>query len=204
MGLAPQSVSSCRSRRKRSTRPGVVDSLREDVSGKTISYSRLASLSGPQSSRELKAENRNGVLATGNWLLVCFPQMWGTSRWTAGLLSLVMLVPALTPVALACAAAPQAMHCLRHPTQPAMHCHHGMAKTPESADASFHTLDGCCQNHDCCRGLKTLEWARPVSSPSCCLSFLIERAPASQTAVHTPSDLFGPDSARAPPCNHAS
>jgi len=129
--------------------------------------------------------------------------MWGTFRWTAGLLSLVMLVPAFQPVALACAAGPpQAMHCVRHPAQPAMpamHCHHGMAKTPESADASFRALDGCCQNHDCCRGLKTSEWARPASSPPFRLSFLIEPAPATQPAVLRPSDLFARDSARAPP-----
>jgi hypothetical protein len=132
--------------------------------------------------------------------------MWGTSRWTACLLSLVMLVPAFEPVALACAAGPQAMHCMRHsaqPEMPAMHCH-GVKKTPESADASFRALEGCCQNHDCCRSLKTSEWARPVSRPSPRLRFLVEPAPAAPPAALTPSDLVGHDSARAPPRNYLS
>jgi hypothetical protein len=143
--------------------------------------------------------SQDWVLATRYWVLVCFSQMWGTFRLTAGLLSLVMLVPVCAPVALAGAAAPQAMHCPRHPAQSAMRCHQGLAKTPDSTDPSFRALDGCCQNHDCCRGLKTSERARPTSSPPYCLSFLIEPAPTAQPAALTPSDLFGNDSARAPP-----
>jgi len=41
--------------------------------------------------------------------------MWGVFRWTAKFLLLVMLAPAYSPLAMACAARPGAMHCMRHP-----------------------------------------------------------------------------------------
>lgn len=119
-----------------------------------------------------------------------------------------MLVPAFGPVALAGSAAPEAMHCMRKPFQqtaqaaaPAMHCHHGLAHAPQpaSAEASFSSLDCACQNHDCCRGLKTCEWARPASNSLSCASFLIEPALLAPIAARVSAVLTGPDSARAPP-----
>jgi len=121
-------------------------------------------------------------------------------RWTARFLLLAIVLPVCGPLALARTEQP-AMHCMRKPAQPAMHCHHGMAQAPaqEAPEKSFGALDACCQNHDCCRGLKTSEWARPASNLLSCVSVSIERAPASQTATHVSADPAGQDSTRAPP-----
>jgi hypothetical protein len=135
--------------------------------------------------------------------------MWGPFRWAARFLLLVMLAPAYEPLAMACAARPEAMHCMRQPVsaqvaQPAMPCHHAMAKSkapqPESSETSFQAVNSCCHEHCCC-GATTSEWAQPVSGPLSCLSLLIEPARLAQSAVLRSSDLFGHDSARAPPGN---
>jgi hypothetical protein len=128
-------------------------------------------------------------------------------RWTARFLLLVMLVPAVGPLALARVGAPQAMHCIRQPlrtplsAQPGMQCHHGMALTPQPASPqeSFNSLDCCSGNHDCCRGLKTSEWASPASNQLLIISLLIEPALRAQAAAGVSPDLLGRDSARAPP-----
>src|ERR1700687_259222 len=144
--------------------------------------------------------------------------MWGASRWTARLLLLVMLVPAVGPLALAGVARPEAMHRMRqsvsvHSAQPAMPCHHAMAQSKpprppsspvesspvESSEASFQAADSCCQNHDCCRCATASEWARPASSLLSCLNHLLEPARPSRSAVLQSSDVSGHDSARAPP-----
>ena len=58
--------------------------------------------------------------------------MWGVSRWVARILVLVMLAPGFGPIAMACSAQPEAMHCMRQShsaarvAQPAMQCHHAM------------------------------------------------------------------------------
>lgn len=128
-------------------------------------------------------------------------------RWTARFLLLAMLLPALGPLALARAAQPEGMHCMRKPlqpatqtNQPAMHCHHAMAQAPApgSPKASFNSLD-CCQNHECCRGLKTSEWARPASNLLSYISLLIEPAPAPQLAARISARPAGQHSTRAPP-----
>ena len=119
-----------------------------------------------------------------------------------------MLLPAFGPLALARTDHPEAMHCMRQPlqpaaqtNQPAMHCHHAMAQAPaqEAPAESFRALDGCCQNHDCCRGLKTSEWARPASNLFSYVSLLIEPAPAPQLAARISAHPAGQDSTRAPP-----
>jgi hypothetical protein len=129
-----------------------------------------------------------------------------------------MLAPAFGPLAMARAAQPGAMHCMRqpvsgHPAQPAMQCHHAMAqsKAPEpesspvesspveSSEASFQAVANCCLNHDCCCRAATLEWAHPVVNLLSFLSLLIEPAGASQSAILRSSDISGHDSARAPP-----
>jgi hypothetical protein len=127
-------------------------------------------------------------------------------RWTAGFLLLVMLVPGFTPLALARSAAPEAMHCMRQPlhgtmpaAEPAMPCHHGMVKTPKppSSEASLRALN-CCQNHDCCRTLKTSERARPAASQFSFVRLLIEPALSALFTNQRSVDL-PQDSARAPP-----
>jgi len=116
-----------------------------------------------------------------------------------------MLAPAFGPLAMARAAQPGAMHCMRqpvsgHPAQPAMQCHHAMAQSkPTSSEASFQGANNCCPNHDCCCRLATVEWAQPAASLLSFLSLLIEPARASQSTILLSSDISGPDSARAPP-----
>jgi hypothetical protein len=129
------------------------------------------------------------------------------------LLLLVMLAPAFGPLAMARAAQPGAMHCMRqpvsgHPAQPAMQCHHAMAQSKppqppsspvESSEASFQAVANCCLNHDCCCRAATLEWAHPAFSLLSFLSLLIEPARASQSTILLSSYIYGHDSARAPP-----
>jgi hypothetical protein len=144
--------------------------------------------------------------------------MWGASRWTAGLLLLVVLAPVLGPLAMPCSALPQAQHCARQAmsapaAQTAMPCHHAMAQSNrpksepspveaspfKSSESSFQATDNdCCQKHCCC-GATTSEWAQPASSLISFVSILIEPARVSPSAVLLSSDIFGQDSARAPP-----
>src|ERR1700704_4611026 len=139
------------------------------------------------------------------------------SRWIARFLLLVMLAPAFGPLAMARAAQPGVMHCMRqpvsgHPAQPAMQCHHAMAQSKppqpqssqvesspvessqvESSEASFQAVANCCLNHDCCCRAATLEWAHPASSLLSFLSLLIEPARASRGAILLSSDISGHD-----------
>jgi hypothetical protein len=126
-------------------------------------------------------------------------------RWTANFLLLVMLVPGFAPLALARTAAPEAMHCLRvrqteQAAQPAMPCHHGMAEAspPPSTEASVGAFD-CCGDHDCCRGQKTSEWARPASIHFSFVSLVSESAVVVPVIIRASADVIAPDSARAPP-----
>src|SRR6266496_3778829 len=110
-------------------------------------------------------------------------------RWTAQFLLLAMLLPVCGPLALARADQADAMHCMRKAVQSAqstMHCHHLMAQSPakEGREKSFRALGGCCQNHDCCRSLKTSEWARPASNLLTCVGLLIERTLVPQFTTH--------------------
>jgi len=148
-----------------------------------------------------------------DFLLSC-PQMWGAYRCAAGFLVLVILVPAFGPLAMPCAALPQAMHCMRRPVsaqtasgqaaseRPALPCHHTMAQPPpgESSEASYRAADdgNCCRNHCCC-GATTSEWARPASSLLSFISLTIEPALPAQRVTVQSSEIFGHDSARAPP-----
>src|ERR1700731_3415323 len=122
--------------------------------------------------------------------------MCRASRWIARLLLLVMLAPAFGPLAMARAAQPGAMHCMRqpvsgHPAQHAMQCHHAVAQSKppqpeafpveasrvESSEASFQAIANCCLNHDCCCRAATLEWAHPAFGLLSLLNLLIEPAP---------------------------
>jgi hypothetical protein len=149
--------------------------------------------------------------------------MFRASRWIARFLLLVMLAPAFGPLAMARAAQPGTMHCMRqpvsgHPAQPAMQCHHAMAQSKppqpesspvesspgksspvESSEASFQAVANCCLNHDCCCRAATLEWAHPAFGLLSFFSLLIEPARASQSTILLSSDISGHNSARAPP-----
>lgn len=122
-------------------------------------------------------------------------------RWIARLLVLVMLVPALGPLAMARASQPQSLHCLRQPAKPVMQCHHGMAMAlePQSSEASFRAVDNCCQNHDCCRGLAAPRWAQPQARLFSHRSLLNGKALTAPGAVLAPIAPLDSDSARAPP-----
>jgi hypothetical protein len=137
-------------------------------------------------------------------------------RWTARFLLLIMLVPAVGPIALARVADPSAMHCMRRPLQsaptaePVMHCHGGAmsnegtqsagSPTPfaSSSAASVRSLDCCC-NHDCCRGVKTSEWASLSPAQQSFANLRIEPATIAPLVTATATTSLGPDSARAPP-----
>jgi len=138
-------------------------------------------------------------------------------RWTARFLLLIMLVPAVGPLALARSAAPSPMHCMRRPLQsappaePVMQCHHAAmsGERPQSADSPMHaasdaeasvrSLDCCCANHDCCRGVKTSEWASLTPTQLSFANSQIESAIVAPPVAITSTTSFGPDSARAPP-----
>jgi len=133
--------------------------------------------------------------------------MCRASRWIARFLLLAMLAPAFGPLAMARAAQPGGMHCLRQPVtgqpaQPAMQCHHAMAQSkpqPQSSEASFQAAANCCLNHDCCCHAATLEWAHPASSLLSFFSLLIEPARPSPSTILLSSDISGHYSPRAPP-----
>jgi hypothetical protein len=122
-------------------------------------------------------------------------------RWIARLLVLVIIAPAFGPLAMASAAQPQPAHCLRQPAKPVMQCHHGMAMVsePASSEASFRTLEQCCQNHDCCRSLASPQWAQPQSKLFSRQGSPTERALSWPDAQLTPLTPVDNDSARAPP-----
>lgn len=122
-------------------------------------------------------------------------------RWIARLLLLVMLGPSFGQLAMARAAQPDAMHCMRKPVQPAMQCHHGMAMAPlrQSSEASFQAIGQCCQNHDCCRRVAVRQWAQPQSRPLSLCVLLIEHVSPSRGVVLASTGVAGYDSARAPP-----
>jgi len=133
--------------------------------------------------------------------------MWG-SRWAAAFLMFVMLVPVFGPLAMPCAALPVPTHCMRRPLsahtpQPSMPCHHAMAHSripqPESSPSAFQAANSCCHDHGCCCGATISEWAQPASNLLSLFRLLIEPAQPSQTAEVQSSDIFGCDSARAPP-----
>jgi hypothetical protein len=94
------------------------------------------------------------------------------------------------------------------PAEPAMHCHHGASQdssygsesqTAASQETSFRSFYDCCgQRCDCCRGLKTAEWAYPAANHSILVTLLVESA-AAQSSLHVMAFFAGPDSARAPP-----
>jgi hypothetical protein len=140
-----------------------------------------------------------------------------TSRWTAGVLLLVMLVPAFAPFAVGRLAPSAGMHCMRRPigdapsaasdpsaasAEPAMHCHHAASRAPQSEPSpasSFRSLDCCCNNDCCCRILKTSDWARPAINHFSFVSLLIQSALLVPLPDRLSAVLIGPDSARAPP-----
>jgi len=126
-----------------------------------------------------------------------------------------MLVPALGPMALAGTVPQTGMHCMRQPlpenrataaAAPVMHCHDagamgGATAATESSsfEKTIRSVDCCCPNHDCCRGLKTSERASIASNTISPGYFLVEPAAPIRVLIHV-SDVFaGPDSARAPP-----
>jgi hypothetical protein len=153
-------------------------------------------------------------LRTENWeliFLLSFPPMWGSYRWAARFLLLVVLVPSFGPLTMACAA--QTQERLPQPIatpseQSAMPCHHAMAQAKRQqpatlvrpSEVSFQSSDSgdCCHDHCCC-GATTSEWAQPASNLLSCLHLLVEPAPPLQAAALQSRGIFGIDSARAPP-----
>lgn len=123
-------------------------------------------------------------------------------RWIARLLLLAMLGPSFGQLAMARAAQPDAMHCMRKPVQPAMQCHHHgtvMAPLRQPSEASFQAVGQCCQNHDCCCRVAVRQWAQPQSRLLSYCGLLIEHVSPSLGIVLASTGVAGHDSARAPP-----
>lgn len=124
----------------------------------------------------------------------------------ATILLVTVLAPSFGPMALAYAAQTGTMHCVRKPMQvpeaaPGMPCHHaspGMMRL-RASEANFGALDSCCANHDCCRGLKTSERARPLIGPLLRHGLTAEAASRIRFTVDISADLNRPGFARAPP-----
>jgi len=134
-------------------------------------------------------------------------------RWTARFLLLVMLAAASEPLVMACAIEQDARRCCRRESasarsaQPAMPCHHAMAEATQPASSEVASSEtsvagteskDCCQNRCCC-GATTSEWAQPASSLLSVLSLPIEPARRAYDWEVQTADIFGHDSARAPP-----
>ncbi len=141
-----------------------------------------------------------------------------TYRMTAGVLLLVMLVPAFGPFAMASLAPAEGIHCMRRQLRYARaaarptRCHvagHGHVpqdsesqNSSTSTEASLRSLDCCCNhcNYNCCCRLpKISEWAQPVTFQLSSVSLLIELASPVPFTDRVSPILIGPDSARAPP-----
>jgi hypothetical protein len=114
---------------------------------------------------------------------------------------------------MACAIEQNAMRCCRRESasagsaQRAMPCHHAMAEAPQPASSEIASSEtsvaaaqskDCCQNRCCC-GATTSEWAQPASSLLSVLSLPIEPARLAYNWEVQAADIFGLDSARAPP-----
>lgn len=145
--------------------------------------------------------------------MLCFPEMWGNSRWAASVLLPVMLAPIFGPMAMPCCALPQAMQCMHqavsgatespHSMQAGMHCHHAMAQPnppqAESPGDSLQANDDCCGNHHCCCGSTISEWAQPACRALSFVSLAIGVARSSQNAIRLFDDVSRQYSTRAPP-----
>lgn len=138
-------------------------------------------------------------------------EMWG-ARWVARSLLLVMLATAFGPLAMA-SAPMSAAHCERrrvsehaasHNSGSVMPCHSAMAASEsesasiEPSEDSFHAVDGCCQNHDCCCA-SCSDGAKPVSGSLSLLRLVIEVRETAPRISFQSSDFAGRVSARAPP-----
>lgn len=132
------------------------------------------------------------------------------SHWTARFLVLVMIAPALGPMALARSTEPRAPHCLRQrvAAPPAMPCHHEMAESkstePESSslqspETSFQADHSCCQNHDCCCRIANSGSVLLASVLAGSFHPLIGRSGPVRNKLSRSKDVFRQDSARAPP-----
>ena len=120
-------------------------------------------------------------------------------RWTARLLVLVMLVPAVGPLAMAHVPRAMGPHCERHAVQTAVHCHGMTMAAPSPYEASLTAFGPCCTDHACCRGLATLRWAKVMPQLSGHLGLSVQGAVSGSRTHFVASLRSGRDSARAPP-----
>jgi hypothetical protein len=144
--------------------------------------------------------------------------MQQSTRWTAGILSLVMLASAFVSIALGQSMQSTGMHCLRRKNlaHDKMPCHGAMEKdamandgkaedapSPASSndtdEPSLQSAAECCGNHDCCCRIATSERERILPVPLSSIALACN--------LTTPSHYFlldlrvasERDSARAPP-----
>ena len=144
--------------------------------------------------------------------------MQQSTRWTAGILSLVMVASVFAPIALAQSMKSSGMHCQRRknvaPDQTP--CHGSMANGAMSEDAmveesspgvssneadgpSLRSSDECCGNHDCCCRMGSSERERVLPESLSTVAFVFDGNPPASNLLLALRVIFERDSARAPP-----
>jgi hypothetical protein len=141
-----------------------------------------------------------------------------STRWTAGILSLVMLASAFVPIALGQSMQSSGMHCLRRKNiaPDKMPCHGAMEKESVANDAmaedapspassnendepSLQSAAECCGNHDCCCRIGSSERERILPVPLSAVALTCNRTTPFHNFLLDLRVVSERDSARAPP-----
>jgi hypothetical protein len=148
--------------------------------------------------------------------------MQQSARWTAGILSLVMVASVFVPIALAQSMQSSGMHCVRPSVRrknvapDETPCHGSMAggamtedvmaeqappsaSSNESGEPSLQSAAECCGNHDCCCRLGISERDRVLPASLSTVALLFDRRSTSFNSLLDLRVIFERDSARAPP-----
>jgi hypothetical protein len=144
--------------------------------------------------------------------------MQQSTRWTAGILSLVMLASAFAPIALGQSMQSSGMHCLRRKNiaLDKMPCHGAMEKdlmandamaedalsaasSNENDEPSLQSAAECCGNHDCCCQIGSSGRERILPAPLASISLTFKRTTPSHNLLLDLRVASERDSARAPP-----
>jgi hypothetical protein len=154
-------------------------------------------------------------------------RMHPSTRWTAGILSLVMAASVFAPIALAQSMQSGGMHCLRpslrrkNVASDQAPCHGAMkngsmanagmaegamaedslsgATSKEADEPSWRSSAECCGNHDCCCRMGSSARDRALPTPLSTVGFVFERTSPSHAFLRDLRVVVELDSARAPP-----
>jgi hypothetical protein len=138
--------------------------------------------------------------------------MQRSTRWTAGILLLVMVASAFVPMALARSVQSNmqsgGMRCERRKkaARDEMACHGAMAEALTSDTSSdetdgpyFQSTSECCGNHDCCCRIGSSEGERFLPASPSIFALVFHRPVPSQNSLLALGVALDQDSARAPP-----